>query len=260
MELENFAGQVAVVTGASRGIGNAIARGFAERGAGVILNATNKQTLDDAAHALATYGVPLEVVAGDISQRETSAEIMKMARDPKFGRLDHVVHAAGIPLRKLLLMAPDEDVNRVYGVKVRGMRYLIKEGTRILSRQKKTDPNVSASFIGISSVSVDGLQGESGYAGANAALEAELKSAALEFTGFLELPRVRANVIRCGAVDTDMMGSTPAEVVQGFVNMTAIKRLIMPHEVADLAMFLTSDRAAAITGTVYTIDGGMTRK
>lgn len=241
-------GKTAVVTGASRGIGRAIATKFMESGANVAIIYAGSH---DAAAEVAALGVQLGVTAreyqcdigdGD-AVRAVCAEIVK-----DFGTVDILVNNAGITKDNLVMRMSEADFDAVIGVNLRGAFSFIKNLSRPLMKSG------AGRVINISSVSgVIGNPGQANYAAAKAGLIGLTKTVAKEYAS----RNVTCNAIAPGFIATDMTAKLSESVLEAAVGVIPLKRFGQPEDIANLAVFLASDAAAYITGEVIRVDGGM---
>lgn len=239
-------GKVAVVTGASRGIGRAIAEEYAKNGASVAIIATNSVTAGRTASAIAAgTGADVRAYACNIADADAvKAAFQAILAD--FGTVDILVNNAGITRDKLMMMMKPEDFDSVLAVNLRGAFLCTKEVYPILAKKR------SGRIINMASVS--GLMGNAGqvnYSASKAGLIAMTKTVAKE----LAARNVTCNAIAPGFVTTDMTASFQED--EKFREGIPMKRFATPEEIAALALFLVSDAAGYITGEVIRIDGGM---
>lgn len=252
MELKD---KVAVITGAASGIGKATAKLFADEGAKVVMVDLKEDMLAEAAKELGLSEDQHLLVEADVSKENQVENYVKRAKE-KFGRIDVFFNNAGIEGKVYQIVdQPSENIENVMNVNVVGVLYGLKYVMREMIAQK------SGSIINMSSVG--GWMGSPGmapYVASKHAVIGITKSAALEVA---ELG-IRVNAVSPGPIETRMMrsieeGQAPGqadaakEAVKAAVPM---KRYGMPEEVAELVLFLASDRASYITGSIYLVDGG----
>lgn len=252
MELKN---KVAIITGGSGGIGVATAKLFAQEGAKVVLVDLNAQDLDAAAKELQLDPEQYLLVAADVSKEENVINYVKQTMD-KFGRIDVLFNNAGIEGQSApLTEQPAENLDKVLNVNIKGVFFGMKHVLPIMIEQK------TGSIINMSSIAGwIGFPGISPYVASKHAVIGLTKNAALEFaqTG------VRVNAISPAPIETRMMrsveaGQDPAnaeEMRKAYTEAIPMKRYGEPEEVAQLVLFLASDRSTYITGTTILIDGG----
>ncbi len=244
-----LAGKVALVTGASRGIGAAVADLLASRGANVVLNSLeNLEVLEQYADDLARrYGVSCLPCVADIAD---DAQVSQMYRTVQktFHRLDILVNNAGILGDAMVGMITEQMLQRVLSVNVAGPIRSLQLASRLMRR------NGGGAIVTVSSII--GLRGNPGqvvYGASKAALVGMTLSAAKELAPY----GIRVNAVAPGYIDTDMIGHLPDEVHQDRVKNIPMGRVGSPQDVARAIAFLASDEAAYVTGQVLGVDGGM---
>lgn len=252
MELKD---KVAVITGAAGGIGKATAKLFVEEGAKVVLVDLHRQSLEDVVKELELAPEQYLLVEADVSKEDEVANYVKEAKD-KFGRIDIFFNNAGIEGKVYpIVEQPAENIDNVLNVNVKGVFYGLKYVMREMMEQQ------SGSIINTSSVGGwIGSPGMAPYVASKHAVIGITKSAALEAVEF----GVRVNAVSPGPIETRMMrsieeGQAPgqAEAAKEAVKAAVpMKRYGTPEEVAQLVLFLASDRSSYVTGAVYLIDGG----
>jgi len=240
-------GQVALVTGAGRNIGRAIAVRFAEAGADVALVGRTPGPLDEAAEAIRALGrgalpFPCEVSDG----AAVAATVEKVIE--KFGRIDILVNNAGVTRDRLLLRMDEADWDEVLAVNLKGAFNFSKAVARQMVRQKR------GRILNITSVIGQiGNAGQANYAASKAGLIGFTKSLAKELA-----PRgITANAIAPGFIQTAMTQGLSPEVRENLLRSIPLGRFGTPEDVATVALFLASERAGYITGQVINVDGGM---
>lgn len=241
-------GKTAVVTGAGRGIGRAIALKLASMGANIVINYRNsekeaKELIDE----IKALGSNAEAVQGDVSKFEDAEKIIKFAVNT-FGSLDILVNNAGITKDGLLLRMKESDFDSVIDINLKGAFNCIKHASSIMLKQR------SGKIINISSViGIVGNAGQINYAAAKAGIIGMTKSVAKE----LGSRGITVNAIAPGFIQTDMTDVLSDKVKDTMSDSIPLKRLGAPEDVANLAAFLASDEASYITGQVINVDGGM---
>jgi 3-oxoacyl-[acyl-carrier protein] reductase len=244
----NLNDRIAVVTGASRGIGRAVAEALARAGAGVVVNYTSRA--DDAvavAAGIKASGGRAEVFQADVSRPDQAAALVDFAVST-FGRLDILVNNAGITRDGLLLRMKDEDWDAVIGVNLKGAFNCARAAARIMMKARW------GRIINISSVvGLVGNAGQANYAAAKAGLVGFTKAVARE----LGSRNITVNAVAPGYIRTEMTAGLPEAVKKQLQERIVLGRLGEPEEVANLVVFLASDLAGYITGQVFVIDGGM---
>ena len=241
-------GKVAIVTGASRGIGKAIAQQFIAQGAKVAF------TYRSSAEAAAALEQELSAGGGTVKGFQSDAASMTDAERlagevvEAFGTIDIVVNNAGITDDTLLMRMTEEQWDRVISVNLKSCFNLTKAVMRTMLKAR------SGSIVNISSVvGVQGNAGQANYAASKAGILGFTKSVALE----LGSRNIRCNAIAPGFIETEMTARLDADTVQGWRDAIPLKRGGTPEDVANLCVFLASDMSAYITGQTLNVDGGM---
>ena len=241
-------GKIALVTGASRGIGSAIAQKLAAAGTTVIVNYSGSeakaQEVVDKIKAAGGNAVAMKCDVSDFGAcKELADAILK-----EFGRLDILVNNAGITKDGLIMKMTESDFDQVIAINLKGTFNMIQNFSRTFLKQR------SGKIINISSVSgVMGNAGQANYAASKAGIIGLTKSVARE----LASRHVCVNAIAPGFVETDMTDNMPQAAKDGMTQMIPMGRLGAPEDIANAALFLASDAADYITGQVLCVDGGM---
>jgi len=240
-------GKVAIVTGGSRGIGAAVARWLAERGASVVVSGRDADRLAAAVKDLEDAGA-VHGVAADVAKREDADRLVEVARE-RFGRVDILVNNAGITRDALLLRMKDDDWDAVMDVNLRGAFFMTRAAVRIMVRQKS-----GARIINIASTAgAMGNAGQANYSAAKAGLIGFTKATARELAHW----QILVNVVAPGLVDTDMAAAIPAAAREALLAQVPLGRMGTPREVAEMVGFLAGEGAAYITGQVFHVNGGL---
>lgn len=248
MSEQDLTGKIALVTGASRGIGHAIAMELAAHGATVIGTATSQAGAQHISQDLATVrpdagkGIVLNVADADRS-REVIDEIQK-----EYGAIHILINNAGITQDQLAMRMKDEDWDKVIDVNLTAVARLSRGVLRGMMKAKE------GRIINITSVVGSiGNAGQMNYAASKAGVESMSRALAREVGS----RNITVNCIAPGFIDTDMTKSLPEEVVTGMLKQIPLARFGNPEDVAATAAFLASPKAAYITGTVVHVNGGM---
>ena len=246
-----LSGKTAVVTGASRGIGRAIAEKLAAEGAFVVINYNGSkeaaETVLAGIRAAGGDGCVMQCNVSDFAACEAwTKEILAL-----YGKIDILVNNAGITKDGLMLRMKDEDFDRVIQTNLRGAFVCVREAAKIMTRQRH------GRIINISSVVGQmGNAGQINYASAKAGLIGLTKSAARELAS-RGITVNAVNAVAPGFVETDMTASLPDDVRAAYIDATPLKRLGTPQDIADAVAFLASPGAGYITGQVIAVNGGM---
>jgi 3-oxoacyl-[acyl-carrier protein] reductase len=239
--------RVAIVTGASRGIGRAIARRLAADGRLVVLVSRSAAPLEELRAAIETEGGCAEVRVCDVAHGEAlSAMIEEVAST--HGRLDILVNNAGITRDGLILRMSDADFDEVINVNLRSAFVACRAAARPMMRSR------FGRIINIGSVTgVMGNPGQANYAAAKAGLIGLTKTLAKEFGS----KGITANVIAPGFIETEMISGLAQAYKDEVIKMLPVRRLGAPEEIAHAVAFLASDLAGYMTGQVLVMDGGL---
>jgi len=248
MTTANDGQRVAFVTGASRGIGKAIALRLAEKGTRVALASRNEGLLGEVKSQIEQAGGSAIVKPLDVGDAEALAGAIDAVAQ-EFGQLDILVNNAGVTCDGLLLRMSDADFDDVMRIDLRSAFVACRAAARHMMRGR------FGRIINIGSTSgLVGNAGQANYAAAKAGLIGLTRSIARELGG----KGVTANVIAPGFVETDMTASLPQQVREVVLKTMALRRLGAPEDIAAAVAFLAGDDAGFITGQVLAVDGGLT--
>lgn len=247
--MKRLEGRVALVTGASRGIGAAVARRLGAEGASVAINYAGRADLAaDVAMEIRASGADAIDLQADVSDPVACAALVQDVI-AHFGRMDVLVNNAGITRDGLLVRMSDEDWQAVIQTNLSSAFYLMRAAARPMMKQRSGSIVNMASVVGLV-----GNAGQANYAAAKAGLVGLTKSAARELAG----RGVRVNAVAPGFIETDMTAALSDAAREAAVSAIAMRRLGRPEDVASAVAFLASDDSAYITGQVIAVDGGMT--
>jgi 3-oxoacyl-[acyl-carrier protein] reductase len=239
-------GKVAVVTGASRGIGYEIARTLAFQGAKIALIST-KEREELASQMSAETGVEIKSYACDVSDSERVAETFKAILEA-FGQIDILVNNAGITRDGLMMRMKDADFDDVIRTNLRSAFLCTRAVARHMMGRRFGRIVNMASINGIRAQA-----GQSNYAASKAGIIGLTKTNAMEFAA----RGITVNAVAPGFIDTDMTAKLSPEMLEKFKNAIPAQRIGNPKDVANAVAFLVSDEAAYITGQVIGVDGGL---
>ena len=243
----DFNGKVALVTGATRGLGRAIADKLAAGGASLIITATSNAIENVAAELKEKYNVQVESFYGDISQEETVKALFKLIEE-KFGKLGICVNNAGITKDGLSMRMSAEDFDRVLTVNLRSTFLVSKEASMMMMKARYGKIVNMSSIVGL-----QGNVGQANYAASKAGIIGLTKSMAVE----LAKRNVTVNAVAPGFIDTDMTRAVADKARDEFMSRIPMCRAGVPEEIADAVAFFASDASRYITGPVLVVDGGM---
>jgi 3-oxoacyl-[acyl-carrier protein] reductase len=244
---EMLTGQVAIVTGAGRGIGRAIALTLARHGADLIISDIMPDLAASTADEVKLLGRKFLAVACNVSKLEDCQNMINVGQDA-FGKIDILVNNAGITRDSLIMKMSEEEWDAVISVNLKSVFNCCKAASRLMLKQK------GGRIINISSVvGLMGNAGQANYAASKAGIVGLTKSLAREFAS----RNITVNAIAPGFIKTKMTEVLKEETREALIKMIPLNRLGEPEDVANAVLFLASPLASYITGQVLVVDGGM---
>lgn len=239
--------KVAIVTGSTRGIGEAIVRELAGKAARVVVSGRNEKRANEVRDSLVASGGQAIAVVADVAISEQARQLVEKTVET-WGRIDILVNNAGITRDNLLMRMTEEDWDAVINTNLKGAYNCIKSVTRQMVKQRY------GRIINITSVvGLIGNAGQANYAASKAGIIGLTKSVARE----LASRSITCNAVAPGFIETDMTKSLDDRVREELHKQIPLGRLGSPEDVARLVAFLASDAAGYITGQTFNIDGGM---
>lgn len=240
--------RVAIVTGASRGIGRAIATRLASDGRHVVCVARSEGPLNELVAEIQAAGGHATAKTCDISNTESITKLVESTHE-ELGRLDILVNNAGITRDNLILRMSDQEWDDVINTNLKSVFVACRAAARPMMRGK------FGRIVNIASTSgLVGNSGQANYAAAKSGLTGFTKTIARELGG----KGITANTIAPGFIQTDMTKDLPQQVIDGVKAMMAVRTLGQPEDIAAAVAYATSDEAGFLTGQTIAIDGGMT--
>lgn len=240
--------KVALITGAARGIGKAIAKKFAENGYNVVINYVSAKTdIKTLTKEFEDLGVKVLLVKADVSNKEEAEGLVSQTIE-KFGKIDVLVNNAGITKDNLLMRMSEEDFEKVLDINLKGTFLITKFATKYMMKKRCGSIVNLASVVGVA-----GNAGQCNYSASKAGVIGFTKSIAKE----LASRNIRANAVAPGFIKTDMTDVLSDNVKENINSQIPLKRMGTAEEVAKLVYFLGTAESSYITGQVINVDGGM---
>lgn len=240
--------KVALITGAARGIGKAIAKKFAENGYNVVINYVSAKTdIKTLTKEFEDLGVKVLLVKADVSNKEEAEGLVNQTIE-KFGKIDVLVNNAGITKDNLLMRMSEEDFEKVLDINLKGTFLITKFATKYMMKKRYGSIVNLASVVGVA-----GNAGQCNYSASKAGVIGFTKSIAKE----LASRNIRANAVAPGFIKTDMTDVLSDNVKENINSQIPLKRMGTAEEVAKLVYFLGTAESSYITGQVINVDGGM---
>jgi 3-oxoacyl-[acyl-carrier protein] reductase len=248
MTVIDLSGRVAIVTGASRGIGRAAAESLLKAGCSVVLNARpSNEASASFAEIAGAYPNRVAAVYGSVADSATATALAQCAIS-RHKRVDILVNNAGILRDKLIGMISDAEIEELFGVNVIGLIKITQLAARLMARRK------SGSIINVSSiVGRRGNSGQTVYSATKSAVIGATLSAAKELAPM----NIRVNAVAPGLIKTSMIESIPEDKRKSLESHIAMGRIGEPQDVANTILFLASDLSSYVTGQVIGVDGGL---
>jgi 3-oxoacyl-[acyl-carrier protein] reductase len=248
MTVIDLTGRVAIVTGASRGIGRAAAESLLKAGCSVILNARpSNEASASFAELEAAYPDRVATVLGSVTDSATASALAQSAMS-RHKRLDILVNNAGILRDKLIGMISDAEIEELFGVNVIGLIKITQLAARVMARRK------SGSIVNVSSiVGRRGNSGQTVYSATKAAVIGATLSAAKELAPM----NIRVNAVAPGLIQTSMIEAIPGDKRKNLESQIPMGRVGGAQDVADTILFLASDLSSYVTGQIIGVDGGL---
>lgn len=247
MQANVLNGKVAIVTGASRGIGRQIALAFAREGADLVVNATNATLLQSLAQEVNALGRKCVIAAGSVADPQTAQDMVRAALDT-FGRIDIVVNNAGVMNRKGTLELTIDEWHRVLDVNANGVFYVCKAVLPVMAEQR------GGTILNITSTASKAAHPNASpaYGASKAAVTYLTKHFAAEFGKY----GIRVNALQCGPIHSEMTDQWTPEYRAELLKKIPVGRIGEPEDIAQAAVYMVSDLASFVDGCSLNISGG----
>jgi len=244
----NLNNKVALITGASRGIGREIALELAKNGVNIgITYVSNDEKAKEVIDEIKSYGVKAVAIKANVSVEEEVLQMMKVMEE-EFDTIDILVNNAGVTKDNLIIRMKEEDWDEVMNVNLKGTFLCTKAVSRIMMKKKYGKIINMTSVVGVM-----GNAGQGNYSASKAGVIGFTKSMAKE----LASRGIRVNAIAPGFIQTDMTDRLKDEIKEAMLKAVPLNSLGNPRDIANLAVFLASEKSDYITGQVINVDGGM---
>ncbi len=241
-------GKTAIVTGASRGIGRAVAAALAKQGANVVINyAGNEKAAEETKAICEGYGAQTLLIQGNVAKAEDCSRIVEETLNT-FGTVDILVNNAGITRDNLLMRMSEEDFDQVIDTNLKGTYFMMKAVSRTMMKKRYGRIVNMASVVGLI-----GNSGQVNYAASKAGVIGMTKSFAREIAA----RGITVNAVAPGFIATDMTAALPSEAAEAISSSIPQGKMGTPEDVAEAVVFFASEQAGYITGQVLCVDGGM---
>ena len=238
--------KVALITGGGSGIGEATVLKFSEEGAKVVINDVNKDNANKLAEKLKAKGCEVLVCIADVCKKSDVEKMIKQIID-KFGRLDILVNNAGINRDSFAKKMSEEQWDKVIDVNLKGT-FLCAQAALVPMMEQK-----SGKIINTASIGALGNLGQANYSASKAGVIGLTKTLALEGARY----NINVNCVSPGATNTAMTAGMPPEIAQKVKEKIPLRRFAEPNDIAEMHLFLASEKSSYITGQVIFVDGGI---